>query len=351
MTPIRKDPWLAVNLSMFFPGIGQFYARQWVKGLLFLLVQVGLLAITLWSIFSAEGNPAIGLLYFCLAVGVYLVNILDAHLGVYYPQRDVIAEKIPRTNKNPWFAVFASRVLPGLGHLYSNQSVIGLSLLSSSLILLKLDDYYPALLAVTPTLAAIATYHTYLAFPKRPAVSQRSLVAAIAGLVFLVSLVGNYLPQWLDRHFEVFVIPSESMQPTLQIGDRVLVHLDATYAPQAGDIVVFRPSQALEQMAVAADDYLIKRVLATPGQTVAIRQGSVYINQQRLQEDYLAQPPEYEWEPQTVPENAYFLLGDNRNASLDSHVWGFLPHTDIVGRAYKICWPISRVRSLIDPDV
>ncbi len=343
---VDKDPWLAVNLSMFFPGIGQLYAEKPLKGMGFLILQLVLVVMTIWELFSPSGNTIAGIVCLGIATLVYFINIFDAHWSVYDERRDKILEKIPRKRKNPWFAVFASRVLPGLGHLYLQKSVIGLFLLATTLIFLKLDDIFSSLLIVTPTLGAIASYHTYITFPRRQPRLGRSLVAMMAGLIFLIGIVSNYLPQWIDRHLEMFHIPSESMIPTLQVGDRLFVWQSGNYVPQRGDIIVFTPSENLKQLDPNVSEYYIKRIVATPGDVVSINQGSVYINGQARQEPYIAAPPQYDLPSQVIPANAYFVLGDNRNASFDSHLWGLLPKQSIVGKAFKIYWPPERIHSL-----
>lgn len=139
-------------------------------------------------------------------------------------------------------------------------------------------------------------------------------------------------------------IPSNSMVPTLVIGDRLVVEKISYYfhPPTTGDIIVFTPPEQLQNTGYSQDQAFIKRVIGEPGQTVQIQKHQVYLNHQPLEEDYLAQPPTYEWGPAQVPENEFFVMGDNRNYSLDSHKWGFLPKENIIGRACFRFWPLSR---------
>jgi signal peptidase I len=140
-------------------------------------------------------------------------------------------------------------------------------------------------------------------------------------------------------------IPSDSMMPTLHVGDRLVVEKVSYYLhpPQKGEIVVFSPPPQLQKQGFTDDQAFIKRIVGEPGDTVAVRQGTVYLNQQPLVEPYIAAPPKYEMPPTQVPENRYFVMGDNRNNSNDSHVWGFLPKEDIIGRAWLRFWPPSRI--------
>ena len=139
-------------------------------------------------------------------------------------------------------------------------------------------------------------------------------------------------------------IPSDSMIPTLEIGDRLVVekvsyHL---HPPEAGDIVVFIPPKPLQIQGYTTQQAFIKRIVAQPGQSVEVRNGTVYVDNRPLQEDYIAEPPAYTWGPERVPADHYFVMGDNRNDSNDSHIWGFLPQQNIIGHAAFRFWPLDR---------
>ncbi len=140
-------------------------------------------------------------------------------------------------------------------------------------------------------------------------------------------------------------IPSDSMLPTLEIGDRIVVEKVSYYfqSPQQQQIVVFNPSERLQSFGYDSDQAFIKRVIGEGGNTIAVEEGQVYINGKAINEPYIQEPPNYELPPLTVPEEKLFLLGDNRNNSNDSHVWGFLPEEKIIGRAVFRFWPPDRV--------
>jgi signal peptidase I len=139
-------------------------------------------------------------------------------------------------------------------------------------------------------------------------------------------------------------IPSDSMVPTLEIGDRLVVEKVSYYLrpPLTGDIVVFDPPLQLQEFGYAPDKAFIKRIIGTPGDVVQIQGGLVYLNGQPLVEEYLAEPPAYEMPAVQVPAHQYFVMGDNRNNSNDSHVWGFLPQENIIGRAVFRFFPLDR---------
>jgi len=140
-------------------------------------------------------------------------------------------------------------------------------------------------------------------------------------------------------------IPSASMLPTLQVGDRLVVEKISYHfrEPARGDIIVFDPPQQLQVQGYAKDQAFIKRVIGAPGQTVEVQKGRVYLDKTPLEEGYIAEPPDYHWGPAQVPEGQVFVMGDNRNNSNDSHVWGFLPKENIIGRAFYRFWPLSRI--------
>ncbi|WP_241759391.1 signal peptidase I [Pyxidicoccus parkwayensis] len=135
------------------------------------------------------------------------------------------------------------------------------------------------------------------------------------------------------------LIVSESMAPTLAVGDRLVVDKLSYrfHLPRAGDIVVFEPPPAHAREFIA-----IKRVIALPGQEVQVRDGQVLVDGTPLREPYVAAPPAYAWGPATIPEGMLFVLGDNRNVSSDSHVWGVLPLQSVKGRAWLRFWPPAR---------
>ncbi|MBD2019611.1 signal peptidase I [Leptolyngbya sp. FACHB-36] len=148
---------------------------------------------------------------------------------------------------------------------------------------------------------------------------------------------------------EARYIPSGSMLPTLQVNDRLIVDKIGYHfkTPQRGDIVVFSPTDALQKQNF--HDAFIKRVIGLPGEKVQVKAGRVYINDQALRENYVADAAQYEYGPVTVPDGSYLVLGDNRNNSYDSHYWGFVPRDRIIGRAVVRFWPVDRVGEIV-PD-
>jgi signal peptidase I len=138
-----------------------------------------------------------------------------------------------------------------------------------------------------------------------------------------------------------FLIPSSSMEDTLLIGDGVLVNMFAYRfeQPKVGDIVVFSSAED-----TSSD--LIKRVVAVGGQTVDIRDGVLYVDGRQQTEPYVNEkyPDHYAADaPVSVPSGTVYVLGDNRANSEDSRYIGPQPVSAILGRAFAICWPVSRI--------
>lgn len=174
------------------------------------------------------------------------------------------------------------------------------------------------------------------------------------------SIVIAFLLAMIIRTFVVqaFKIPSGSMRPTLLEGDVLLVNkfiygakvpfttiaLPALRQPQKGDIIVFVYPQDRKK------DF-IKRLVGLPGDTVEIRNGTIYINDSPLIDSAFNQryyynrgPYATEGEKITVPAESYFVLGDNSQSSQDSRYWGFVPKRNLIGKAMVIYWPPQRIR-------
>jgi signal peptidase I len=140
-------------------------------------------------------------------------------------------------------------------------------------------------------------------------------------------------------------IPSGSMLPALQLQDRVLVEkLRARlHRPiPIGTVVVFHPPIALIAAGYDPKAALIKRVVGQAGDEVEVRDGVLWRNGSKAAIDWSAEPMDYQLEPLTVPPDHLLVLGDNRNASLDSHLWGPLPQESLIGTAVLRYWPLNR---------
>jgi len=158
-----------------------------------------------------------------------------------------------------------------------------------------------------------------------------------------------------------FKVDGASMEPTLHSGEYLLINKMAYFrleglplgvaeragvapinrdsyfpfgGPQRGEIIVFK-------FPGTPDRDFIKRVIGLPGDTVQVDRGKVYMNGVQIEEDYISAVPTYSLPAQKVPEGKYFVLGDNRPNSSDSHIWGFVPEANAIGKAWVSYWPPS----------
>lgn len=179
-------------------------------------------------------------------------------------------------------------------------------------------------------------FHKLLRVTKRFSKTEVEKWGVIATGLGVATIVHTFIA-------EVRYVPSLSMQPTLQINDRVVVSkLSYKFSPvRRGDIIVFQPPKVLSKLNVRGA--LIKRAIGLPGERVQVKNGQVYVSDRPIEESYIAQKPKYNWGPAIVPPKSYLVLGDNRNQSFDGHNWGFVPQESIVGRAFLRFWPPYRV--------
>lgn len=175
----------------------------------------------------------------------------------------------------------------------------------------------------------------------KPSAGLRSTI-----LEFVVIIIAALAMAWALTTFVVkpYRIPSGSMLETIQLEDRVLSEKISYYMgePQRGDIVTFVDPEDSSRV-------LIKRVIATGGQTVELKDGIVYVDGQALEEDsYTLGKPSYELDsianvtyPYTVPDGYIWVMGDNRTDSADSRYFGAVPISSVTGHAFFTYWPIS----------
>jgi signal peptidase I len=194
--------------------------------------------------------------------------------------------------------------------------------------------------------------------------SPRRFVGSTPFLVLVALGVAILIKTFL---VQAFYIPSESMVPTLEVGDRVFVNKLAYDIGDVGrgDVIVFEnpnpaelPDRSLVDgflhwlgegigFAQPENEDFIKRVIALPGETIEIRDDVVYIDGEPLDEPYLT--PEAvrfngDYPPTTIPEDSLFVMGDNRGNSADSRYGlGFVPIGRVVGRAFVVIWPPSSI--------
>jgi len=337
------EPWLAVNLSLFWPGFGQLYAgRAYGRGLA--IAQLALTAMTIVlivypgaGILSAIGSCALTAF---LSIG----SLFDAHRAARSAQP---AEAEPGRRREPdaWLAVFLSRILPGLGHLYLRKPVPGVLFLVGTLVVTGLEKRWPATLLISASWLGLCCYDAYRRSPA-PREPDRSAIRLLAACVAALALFWGGLGAFLrEGVIQAFRVSSQSMAPDLQNGDLLFVAKGPWKTPRRGDIVVFRyPPDPSKQF--------VKRVVGVPGDVLEMTDKTLILNGRPAAERYVVhrdpavRPSGYDardnFGPLRIGAAQYFVLGDNRDDSNDSRFFGPVRADRVDGRAFKIYWPPSR---------
>jgi signal peptidase I len=141
----------------------------------------------------------------------------------------------------------------------------------------------------------------------------------------------------LQTTIQSSIVNNVSMEPTLVANQRLIV-IKVMYhfkEPQRGDIIIIHPP-------IEPQKEYVKRLIGLPGDTIEIKNGLVYVNGVPLNEPYIKESPDYIFSPYRVPDNNYFVLGDNRNNSNDSHAGWTVTRQEIVGKAWLRIWPLSK---------
>ena len=257
--------------------------------------------------------------------------------------------------RRPWLAALLSVLAPALGHVYAGRPgrgvVVGLAYLAGVLGLMLLASRARSALALMALLAALGVAYVLVARDAFRIARRAGDAYPLAwfnrwwgyALVLVVLLVVQGLyGRFVRREIvQAFRLPSGAMAPTLLIGDHFLVDKRAYRVgdPQRLDVVVFESPADRTTL-------FVKRILGLPGDTIEIRDKIVRLNGAPLDEPYATRsdrtdeksPASADHGPLTVPAGHYFILGDNRDASLDSRAVGPIPREKIFGRARILYW-------------
>lgn len=172
---------------------------------------------------------------------------------------------------------------------------------------------------------------------KRKAGVAELILTAVVAFVLVFGFVRPYV-------VEAYRIPTESMVPTLEVGDRVLANkfVYRFTEPERRDIVVF------DSVDEGDDQTLIKRVVGVAGDEIQVQSGVLYVNGEEQEEPYLNDADQSRgfYGPTVVPEGHIFVIGDNRGNSADSRVFGPLPLENLKGEAFMRFWPISKISTI-----
>lgn len=337
-----REPWLAVNLSSVIPGLGQVYCGAKARAALFFLsVTIPEMAAVV-LVLAPSGSMVLALTLLLIAMALHVIILFDAHRCA---QRMNTAEfeELRKSTSDGWRAFFWTRVFPGLGHLLMRQYVFAaISFLVCLGVMGLVPESWPPQIAFL-AVSVIAACHALLAARKRRSISMAALptlLACIAAPVVLALLVRAQVVQ-------AFRVPSSSMEPTLQVGDRMFAERIGRRAPERGQIVVLKsPTDGRA---------FVKRCVAIAGDTVEVDEHVFRLNGEIQKEAYVQHLPQIERRfragPFVVPRDHFFVPGDNRDNSMDSRHWGSIPIERAVGRVYKLYWPPWRAGPLSNVTV
>ena len=360
----NKEPWLAVNLSKIFPGLGQIYSGKKQKGYLLIFLTITLNIVAFWFIISPDGDILVGI--GCLIGNLIFSfwNLFDAYVSAKSNNSQEF-EELRKQNKDPWLGMFLSQLFLGVGNFYIGKWLFGIL---AVIIILIFSKIFPVVL---PVIYGYIGYFTYTLSPV-----QRENSKKLAFIVSLLFAISGLFPTGLgfaikNYGVEARWMPSGSMEPTLHgtinqwEADKIFIDKFSYrfQLPQRGDIVIFSPTEEIKEAGIkeaGIKDALLKRIIGLPNEKVELRNGRVLINNKPLAEDkYLTSKQQTEIDacisldgqaylskPVTIPPDSYLMLGDNRPNSYDGRCWGVVPRNMIIGKAYKIFFPLNRMRKI-----
>lgn len=268
--------------------------------------------------------------------------------------------------KEPWMGVLLNQIFPGLGELYAGKKarafvIIGIAILFLLIGLSAIHIATDPNIKFTATLVAggmlfgalgfifgiFVLFDGYLCVRRyniSNGVKASNFTFRVLVIVGIIALHFVNPAVAIRNSFKAFKISSDSMKPTLQKGDLIIVDRK-TYVknmPQRQDAVIFIfPKDRSKSF--------IQRIVGLPGETLEIKNGKIFINKMELEgKFYYYNRGNFGAEGQTIkiPQDSYYVLGDNSATSNDSRYWGFVPLKNIQGRAIKIYWPLTRANKI-----
>lgn len=376
----RKDPWLAVLLSWVFPGAGQIYGNAKGRGIFFISLIIALYVAMVFGLFG-----------FLLTEGVQraraYLKIVPAGMVVMFVVRIYVlfdAYKITKRRnpddaqtpavagyRKPWLAAFLSAIIPGIGQFYNRQIIKGIVLLAAMFGIAVFEEDFTPLIILGLLVYVFGIKDAFDSAEAANGSSDRFFQQEKAIVLFIVIMFSlQAIPLAMiirENVLEAFKIPSGGMYPTLKIGDHFLVGKSKPFftSLQRGDIVVFPYPKDPEKN-------FVQRVIGLGGDKIQIINGELHINEKLVlskkldiqeEDDHLSMNPfgapvVYEERngdaayrvqyyrdqsainggPWVVPQDAVFVMGDNRDNSMDSRIWGTVPRSTVKGKALKIYW-------------
>jgi len=341
----NREPWLAAMIGLAFPGAGHFYAGAPRMGFLLMAVGAVTVVVACWSFLAPVGSIPLAFAATILNLALVAGSSFDAH-RVVCQNASAEFEATRRAQKDAWKAVAFSMILPGTGQFYAGRIWSGIAFLAGILVGGWLGAWG---VLVHIGVSAAAMLDAWRGDGQRhdiPIERGRKIVLAIALFPMLVLLIPVAIRARLVKPYRT---PSSSMSPTLVVGDYFFVDRTRYGRADAGDVVVFRNPQNPRQE-------WVKRVVAAGGQKVGVRNKQVFVDGVPVEEPYVRhrdskvlpgeESPRDNMPEIQVPLGHYFVLGDDRDDSNDSRFLGPVAGEAVLGRVYKIYWPLDRAGPL-----
>jgi signal peptidase I len=374
-----KHSWKAVFLTGLFTGAGHLYAGARLRGI-FLIAFAIILSLTAFGGMAgflaldaqaaARASMIVSLGSLLLISVIHIAALFDAHKAArkFNSDHGLIVDTTGR--KKAWLAMFLSLFLfPGIGQFYNGQVVKGIGFVVALLCVFAGEDIFYQFSLLVLALYFFSIKDAFDSAEKRNGSSERFSNQGNGLLVFIMVMLFfktmPYGPVIKENFLKAYKIPAGSMVPTLQIGDHLLIdkRQKAVDGLQRGDIVVFpypeNPAKNFIKRAMAFggdkvqfingdlyinDDIVPKKLIQTlpgnlPGRTSNIMVYEEQLGDKAHRIQYLRDDlATFNQGPWIVPDNEVFVLGDNRDNSQDSRVWGAAPRNTIEGKALKLYW-------------
>lgn len=337
----EKEPWLAVNLSYFFAGIGQLYAGNTLRGIFLIVLLSAVSTLGFWQIFAPSGNVIFGA-GFLIAGGIlYIWNLFDAY---EFARRGnpVEFEEMRKKNRDPWLAVFFTQIVPGAGHIYLRKTYPGFLFIGIYAVLYAFQQLSIFLGFAAVALSVIAALHAYFQSPVRREPTSKPIMILLTVMV-IYGITTKVVPFYVESNLiRNFTTSSGYMAPAIHEGDRFFVRQLPADKYSRGDVLVF-------EMPGDTTWIYLRRLIAFEGEKVEIREdSSVYVDNRLLSlpGDQVTTIPDGDYavpgQPYIVPEDHLFLLAERPEEGEDSRHFGGVAQENLIGHAYKIYWPLYR---------
>ncbi|WP_185245079.1 signal peptidase I [Citrifermentans bremense] len=270
--------------------------------------------------------------------------------------------------RKPWVAGLLSLIQPGLGQVYNGEvrKALPIYIIPALLIpamILCLHSGFIRIFLATYAILGFAYYtfvfvdavRTARQFKTQYAPKKYNKLITYIGIYFLIAIFSMSISTAVKTNvIQAYKFPSGSMEPTLLIGDHILVdRTQSAKNPKRGDLIVF------EYPEDSSKDF-IKRVVAVGGDTVEIKDKELFVNGKTVKEPYAVHKetdlipatinPRDNYGPQVVPKDSYFVLGDNRDRSYDSRFWGAVTKNKVKGTVKNLYWSWDKKNLLVRWD-